>query len=62
MFDGVSLLIFFILGLASAIALREMIRHLLLMRRLKALQRDIDFLDSSLDALEAEDFLGPRPW
>lgn len=61
-FNGASLLFLFILGAIIAISLREFIRHVRAMRRLMAMERKMDLLNSSLDALEADELFGPRPW
>jgi len=62
MFNGASLLLLLILGAIVAISLREFVRHVLTHRRLKAIDRRLRLMESQLDALEADEFFGPRPW
>jgi len=61
-FDGFSLTVFLLLAFVIPFSVAQLIRTLREMAAIRRLGRKLDEMESALDAMEADEFLGPRPW
>ena len=60
--DGVSLLIFAMLGAVILYSAFRLIRILQVMANMRSLNRKLDRMEAELEALSGDDYFGPRPW
>lgn len=61
-FDGFSLTVFLLLAFVIPLGVAQLILTLREMVAIRRLGRKLDEMESTFDAMEADEFLGSRPW